>query len=121
MEPRSAENGLGRIEIAPEVLALIAHRTTVHFDGILGMATIPADVHDILRRNRRQNGIVLDISNNKVNFDIYVIMEANVNIMDTSRRLQTAVAQAIDQLVGISVETINVHVEDIQYPQGEHL
>ena len=111
MDSQTAENSLGRIEIAPEVLALIAHRTTLSVDGILSMATVPADISIILLRTTRQNVIVLDI---------VVIMKPHVNIMDTSRHLQTLVAEAIDQLVGIQVEAINVHVVDIQYPQHEH-
>ena len=46
-------------------------------------------------------------------------MSPHVNIMETSKRLQTAGAEAVDTMVGISVEAVNVHVEDFVYVQEE--
>ena len=46
-------------------------------------------------------------------------MDPHVNIMEASRGIQTAVSEAIDTMVGIPVEAVNVHVEDVVYTQGE--
>jgi uncharacterized alkaline shock family protein YloU len=110
---------IGRIEVAPEVLATIAHYATLRIEGVLKMAPVPSDVAHLLRRNMRHNGVVLNFSDGKVKFNIYVIMDPHVNIMQTSRRLQAAVIEAIDTMVGIPVEAVNVHVEDVLYAQGE--
>jgi uncharacterized alkaline shock family protein YloU len=109
----------GRIEVAPEVLATIAHFATLRVEGVARMATIPADVSRVFRRATRQDGLVLDLSDNKVKFNIYVIMEPHVNIMEASRKIQAAVAEAVDNMVGIPVDAVNVHVEDVIYEQGE--
>lgn len=83
------------------------------------MAAIPADVARLFRRDTRQNGVLLDLVDNKIKFDIYVIMSPHVNIMETSQRLQTAVIEAIDTMVGIPIDAVNIHVEDVVYAQGE--
>jgi len=110
---------IGRIEVAPEVLATIAHFATLRIDGVAKMAPVPADVARLFRREARHHGILLDFSEERVNIDIYVIMNPHVNIMETSKRLQTAVYEAIDTMVGIPVDAVNVHVEDVVYAQGE--
>jgi uncharacterized alkaline shock family protein YloU len=113
-----AQESIGRIEVAPDVLAMIAHFATLRVEGVAKMAPIPADVARLFRRETRHHGILLDIADDKIKFDIYVIMNPQVNIMVTSQRLQTAVIEAIDTMVGIPVEAVNVHVEDVVYSQG---
>lgn len=108
---------LGRIEVAPEVLMTIAHFATARMEGIQRMAPVPADVARLFRRSIQHDGILLNLAEDKVRFDIYVIMNPNVNIMETSRALQAAVIEAIDTMVGIPVDAVNIHVEDVVYTQ----
>jgi uncharacterized alkaline shock family protein YloU len=110
---------IGRIEVAPDVLATIAHHAALRVEGVAKMAAIPADVARLFRRDTRHNGVLLDLVDNKIKFDIYVIMSPHVNIMETSQRLQTAVIEAIDTMVGIPIDAVNIHVEDVVYAQGE--
>lgn len=113
------QESIGRIEVAPEVLATIAHYAALRVEGVSKMASIPADAARLFRRATKHNGVLLNLVDNKVTFDIFVIMNPHVNIMETSQKLQTAVAEAIDTMVGIPVQAINVHVEDVVYTQDE--
>lgn len=107
------QESVGRIEVAPEVLATIAHFATMKVEGVAKMASVPSDVARLLRRGTRQDGLILDLANDEVKFDIYVIMKRDVNLMEVSRAVQTAVNEAINTMVGIPVKAINVHVEDV--------
>ena len=82
------------------------------------MAPIPAHIARVFQRATRQDGIVLDVVDSRVRFNIYVIMEPQVNVLDASREIQAAVTEAIDTLVGVPVEAVNVHVEDVAYAAG---
>ncbi len=64
---------------------------------------MPADIARLFNRGTRQEGVILDLSENKLRFNIYVIMDPHVNLMETSRRLQEAVKEAVDTMVGIPV------------------
>ena len=110
---------MGRIEVAPEVLATIAQFAVLRVDGVSEMAPIPADMARMFRRATRQGGIVLDFQDNQLRFNIYVIMEPYANVLEASRQIQAAVKESIDTLVGLPVQSINVHVEDVVYGQGE--
>ncbi len=111
---------IGRIEVAPGVLTTIAHFATLRVEGVAKMTLIPPDVARLFRRAPRHEGVLLDLSDNKVRFDIYVIMEPHVNIMETSHKVQAAVLEAIDTMVGIPVDAVNVHVEDVIYAGEEN-
>lgn len=108
---------MGRIEVAPDVLAMIAYSAACRVEGVAKMAPVPADASRLFRRHARHDGIVLDLADNRIRFDIYVIMEPDVNIMEASQALQTAVAEAIDTMVGLPVDAVNIHVEDVVYVQ----
>ncbi len=114
-----AKESYGRIEVAPEVLATIAYFATLRCEGVSRMAPVPADVARMFRRSTQKDGVLLDLADNRVRFDIYVIMDSHVNIMEASRAIQTAVAEAIDTMVGVPVTAVNVHVENVLYEQGE--
>ncbi len=110
---------IGRIEVAPEVLVTIARYAVQNIEGVQQMAQVPADIARLFQRGLRQDGVLLDLSENKVRFNIYVIMDPHVNLLETSRTIQTAVTEAIDTMVGIDVAAVNVFVEDVHYTKGE--
>jgi uncharacterized alkaline shock family protein YloU len=114
------KESIGRIEVAPGVLATIALNAAMRVNGVTKTAPIPADVARLFRKDVRQDGVLLHVSDqNQVKIDIYVIMDPHVNIMEASRGVQTAVSEAIETMVGIPIEAVNVHVEDVVYTQGE--
>jgi uncharacterized alkaline shock family protein YloU len=98
------EESIGRIEVAPEVLLTIVRQEVLSVEGVNRMAPIPAEVSHLFRRASRQEGVVLDYSDNHLAFDVYVYMEPDVNLRETSRAIQVAVIEAIDKMVGVPVE-----------------
>lgn len=110
------EKSLGRIEVAPEVLTMIAQAAVETVDGVSQMAPTP---HGLFRRAHRHDGVVLDVGSEGLTFDIYVLMNPQTNLREASRAVQAAVIEAIDKMVGVPVEAVNVHVEDVVYRQGE--
>ena len=114
------KESLGRIEVAPDVLTMIAHFATMRVDGIHKMASAPAEKGRPFRRASRSEGITLHVTEDeRLVFDIFVLMQPHVDIMKASRDLQAAVAEAIDKMVGLPVEAVNVHVEDVIYAQND--
>ncbi|MFN2126698.1 MAG: Asp23/Gls24 family envelope stress response protein [Anaerolineales bacterium] len=109
-------NSAGKTTIAPEVLITIARLTTLDVPGVSRMSNIPSGVNRFLNR-RYGEGVRLDISNDSVSVDLFVILKNDVNIRDVSRIVQFEVARAISEMVGMRVGRVNIHIEDIDYPQ----
>ena len=107
----------GRIEVAPEALHTIARLAALGVDGVTKVAPVPANVGRLFRRSTGHDGVILDFSEGKLRFDVYLYMSPNINMLETSRRVQSAVVEAIDKMVGLPVEWVNVHVEDVVYTQ----
>jgi uncharacterized alkaline shock family protein YloU len=113
MEPQDT------ITIAPSVLITIARHAAEQVDGVSRMGQIPVDVGRLLRGNPMGSGIVLEIDNQEAGVDLYLCVQPNTNMRDVSHAVQHAVKRAIQDLVGMDVTAVNVHIEDVDYPVGE--
>ena len=105
----------GKTTIAPEVLLTIARLTTLKVPEVSRMSTIPGGVNRLFKRGLGE-GVRIDIKDDVVTADIYVVVKNNVNIRDVSRSIQQKVARSITDMVGMQVGKVNVHIEDIDYP-----
>lgn len=119
MSEQEVPESIGRIEVAPEVLTTIVFYTTLNVEGVNKMAAIPADMGRLFRRTVSRDGIILYYADGTISFDVYVMMDPHVNVLETSKTIQEAVIEAIDKMVGLKVDTVNVHVEDVIYTLDE--
>jgi uncharacterized alkaline shock family protein YloU len=104
----------GKTTIAPEVLITIARLTTLNVPGVSRMCVEPPGMERIFKRNFT-DGVRVDVKNDTVFTDIYVILHKDVNMRDVSRNIQQQVTRAISEMVGMQVGSIDVHIEDIDY------
>lgn len=108
----------GKTLIAPSVLVTIARLTALGIPGVADMAPIPGGVDRIFRRGSG-DGVRIEVENNSVSVDLYLILKDGVNVRDVGRKVQAAVARAIEEMVGMSAARIDVHIEDIAYKNQE--
>jgi uncharacterized alkaline shock family protein YloU len=108
----------GKTTVAPEVLLTIARLTTLHIDGVSRMGSLPASVNRLFQPGSGE-GVSIEIKDDTVTIDLYVILKQDVSLRDVSRAIQHEVARAISEMVGMPVGRINIHVEDIDYAQDQ--
>ncbi len=104
----------GKTTIAPDVLVTIARFATLRVDGVSRMASIPATVNRLFQPGSG-DGVSIDVKDEVVTLDLYVILKRDVNMLETSRLIQHEAARAISEMVGMQVGKINIHVEDVDY------
>ena len=107
----------GKTTIAPEVLITIARLTTLNVEGVSRMIPAPAvKVNRIFKRGLSE-GVDIEVRDDVVYADLYLILKSGVNIREVSRKIQHEIARAISEMVGMQVGRVNIHVEDIDYPE----
>lgn len=109
MEPQDT------IVIAPGVLITIARYATLETEGVSRMGAIPTNVLRLLQRAPATHGVVLDIEDNQVALDLYVIVKPNINMPEVAQEIQRAVTRSIKELVGMDVTAVNIHIHDVDY------
>ena len=104
----------GRTTIAPDVLVTIVKLTVTSIPGVSRLAPVPGRINRVLKREA-VDGVEILVENNTVYADVYVIFQRDVNVRDVSRTIQSQVARAVKEMVGMEVGKVNIHVEDIDY------
>lgn len=105
---------LGITTIDPGVLIKIAKLTSLSVSGVSKMAAGPHSVDSIIRKNYAE-GVSIDVENNTVYTDIYLVLNSDADLIKTSRIIQKKVSRAITEMVGMEIGHVNIHIEDIDY------
>lgn len=110
------EENTGKTTIAPDVLITVARLATLQVPGVSRMAPVSGGVERFLHRGASE-GVRIHLEDNIVYIDLYVILQNNINVRNVSREIQQSVARAIQEMIGMDIGHINIHVENIDYPQ----
>ena len=103
----------GKTTLTPEVLLTIARMAALEVEGVNRMAPIKGSVNSLLGRGN--DGVRIVVEDNNVFVDLYLVLDNDVNIRETSRTVQQKVARAITDITGLEVGHVNIHIEDIDY------
>ena len=97
----------GNTTVAPEVLETIVEMTVNETQG----------VSRIFNNNTANSGVKLKTNDGVVSADIYIVLNAESNTIEVCKKLQKNIARAINDIVGMNVGSLNIHVEDFDYPE----
>jgi uncharacterized alkaline shock family protein YloU len=111
------EEKLGKVTIAPEVLITIARLTTLSTPGVVRMSTDwMGNVNRLLGRTSSGGGVRIEVEDEAVTVDLHVIVEPGVNMYNLGQVIQAEVTRAINDMVGVAVRAVNIHIEDVEEP-----
>ena len=106
---------LGTVRIAPSVLAMIVSLTARSIGGVVGVSAVSRPSGRVLQRGNTGHapGVTLTVRNGTVSADVYVIAAPETNLRKLGLTVQRSVHEALDQMVGIPAEQVNVFIEDV--------
>ncbi|MCZ2126699.1 MAG: Asp23/Gls24 family envelope stress response protein [Anaerolineales bacterium] len=107
----------GKTTVSPEVLTTLAGFAALESAGVSRLAPVSGGVNRLFRRGV-SDGVRIEIRENVVFVDLFLILKDGVNIRETGRAVQANVARSIQETVGMDVQEVNVHIEDIDYEGG---
>lgn len=108
-------NNSGAIRISDEVLADIATKAALEVDGIVG-------VRQRLFRSARSlvsgksttvSGVMLTTAESGLVVTLQVAVRFGIKIQDVSAKVQQAVAEAVEDMTGMTVRSVNVVVVSV--------
>ncbi len=119
MDPEAPDPGnrSGATTVAPDVLVTIARLTALQVPGVAGMAPVPGGVNRLFRRGAGE-GVRISIEDGSVTAELYLLLMHDTNVREVSRKVQVEVKRAIEEMVGMHVTQVDVHIEDIEFNQA---
>ena len=111
---------LGTIRIADEVVSIIAGLAATEIDGIAGMSGgLVGGIAEMLGRKNFSKGVKVEVGEREAAIDLYIIVKYGVRIPDIALAAQENIKQAIENMTGLSVVEVNVHVQGVSFPDEE--
>jgi uncharacterized alkaline shock family protein YloU len=104
----------GKTTVSPEVLTTIAKLSALSVPGVSRMAPIAGGVNRLFKRGAG-DGIRIETEDNTVFMDLHLVLKQDVNIREVSRNVQQQVVRAIQEMVGMDVGYVNIHIDDIDF------
>ena len=60
----------------------------------------------------------MEVKDNVIRADLYLILKQDVNLREVSRNVQNQVARALQEMVGMEIGGIEIHIEDIDMQEA---
>jgi uncharacterized alkaline shock family protein YloU len=104
---------LGKVTIAPNVLVTIVQKTTAAEPGVAQLCDNVPGVKRFLGLHTVGRGVEVSVEENSVTVDVYLAARRGVDLLQMGRNLQNQIIEAIQNIVGMQVCEVNIHIEDI--------
>lgn len=105
---------LGEVQIADEVVAIIAGLAATEVDGVDSMAgNITNELVGKLGMKNLSKGVKVDVTEDHVSVDLSLNLTYGYNIPEVSEAVQERVKSAIENMTGLSVLDINIKIAGV--------
>jgi len=111
----------GTVTIAPDVLSTIVSLTAQEVPGVARLGNVPGQqrVGTMLGSGAANaSGVAVRVVEDAVVADCYVIAQADQNLLQLAERVQAAISEALNEMVGMPVRAVNVYVQDVELSRG---
>ncbi|MFD2208956.1 Asp23/Gls24 family envelope stress response protein [Virgibacillus halophilus] len=116
----SENTGHGRVEIAPEVIEVIAGIAASEVEGLVSMrGNFATGVVERFGKKSHSKGVKVELTDNGILIDLYVLLQYGVSIPTVAQNIQTNIRQTLKNMTALDIAEINVHVVGIQMEKTE--
>lgn len=116
LEMEQGNNSHGKIEIAPEVIEVIAGIAASEVDGVSGMrGNFATGVVERLGKKNHGKGVKVELTESGIIIDVYCLMKFGVSIPNVAGKIQENIRQALLNMTALDPEEVNIHIVGVQF------
>ena len=128
MEKESSKNtyvlqedeNLGSVQIADEVVAMIASLAATEVDGVSAMGgNITNELMSKVGVKNLTRGVKVEVIGSDVKVELVVMLEYGYNIPATSQKVQERVKNAIENMTGLTMTDVNIRIAGVNMNAGK--
>ena len=116
------EEDLGYIELADDVIAIVASLAALDVPGVISMTTgFREELNNFLGKKSLAKGVRVKVKGHSCRIAVYVTVEYGCNIPEVAMKLQKKVKSAVDEMTEYTAEYVDVHVEGVRRREKSEL
>lgn len=105
---------IGKVQIADEVVAIIAGLAATEVEGVASMAgNITNELVGKLGMKNLSKGVKVDVLENVVCVNLNLNLEYGYSIPETCKKVQEKVKTAIENMTGLEVSDVNISIAGV--------
>lgn len=109
------DNTVGTVQIADEVVAIIAGLAATEVDGVASMGgNITNELVGKLGMKSLSKGVKVEVLEGVVSVRLALNIKYGYSIPDTSQKVQEKVKAAIENMTGLEVADVNIRVAGVE-------
>jgi uncharacterized alkaline shock family protein YloU len=121
LEMNQEQAGLGKVEIAPEVIEVIAGIAASEVEGVAQMrGNFASGVVERLGKKNHGKGVKVELAEDGIKVDVYCVMKFGISIPSVAGKVQDNIRQALLNMTALEVNEVNIHVVGIQFENQKH-
>lgn len=117
-----AEESNDGIKISNDVIAVIAGVAVSEVQGVASMSGgFAGGISEVLSGKKNlSKGIKVDAGEKDVKIDVNIIVEYGSRIPDVAFEIQNRVKKSVENMTGLKVSEVNVHVQGVKTEREEN-
>ena len=113
-----ADENLGEVKIADEVVAIIAGLAAMEVDGVASMSgNTTREIIGKLGMKNLSKGVKVDVLEGIVTVSLKLTLKYGYSIVEVSGKVQEKVKAAIENMTGLTVAEVNIRVAGVDVPE----
>lgn len=108
------EDGMGEVQIADEVVAIIAGIAATEVDGVSSMAgNITNELVSKLGMKNLSKGVIVKVEEDSVSVMVAINVAYGYSVPEVSAKVQEKVKSSIENMTGLNVQEVNIKIAGI--------
>jgi len=109
-----AENKSGQIQIADEVIAIIARTAATEVEGVyVSGHSASESLGSLFGKNNLAKGVKVKIADGETEIEIEMSIKFGTQVLEAAENVQIKVKNAVETMTGLVVSTVNVSVSSV--------
>ena len=110
----------GSVNISEDVISIIAQEAMREVEGFGGVSnSLGKDLAELIGKKSAARGVSVQPGEESVSIDVFVSIKYSYSVTAVSQGIQESVRKAVEDMTGIPVTAVNVHVGGIAFDKSK--
>ncbi|MBO4676700.1 MAG: Asp23/Gls24 family envelope stress response protein [Oscillospiraceae bacterium] len=110
----------GSVNISEDVISIIAMEAMREVEGFGSISNpLSKDLAELIGKKSAARGVSVLPEEDSVTIDVFISVKYNYSVVQVSQAIQEAIRKSVEDMTGIPVKAVNVHVGSVAFEKGK--